>query len=177
MPERTFYLVVTGRGSFSLGRRPSWRAGVHEIDAITAAEILAWKEKHPGAHWLVLSEVEPIVEDGLLVGPLRPEDIRNGVADGVRFPKPKQPKPANTPAGLPTAPTTTFPCHWCEREFVSAARLERHVKHNHVLKHADVEAAVRSQLEAEDAAHGADRQADDAEPGRLRPEERKAFEE
>lgn len=66
-------------------------------------------------------------------------------------------KPANTPTAPATAPTTAFLCHWCEREFVSAARLERHLKHNRVLNHADLEAAVRAQLEAEDAARVADR--------------------
>jgi len=41
-----------------------------------------------------------------------------------------------------------FACHWCERRFPSSARLNRHIKHQHVLHHEKNEARVRAQLEA-----------------------------
>ena len=59
--ERTFYLVILGNGSFGIGFR-HWRAGVHEIDAATAEEVLAWKEQYPGASWLAVTDEYPDVK-------------------------------------------------------------------------------------------------------------------
>jgi hypothetical protein len=56
----SYWLVIFGSGSFSLGRGPTWRAGAHEIKSEHAQEVLAWKAKHaPTATWLAVLDHEP----------------------------------------------------------------------------------------------------------------------
>ena len=75
----SFYLVVTGAGSWG-GGNPfrSYKAGVHEISAGAAEAVLAFKETHPNTPWVILSDVRPEIENGSLIGPLLPEDLKPG---------------------------------------------------------------------------------------------------
>jgi len=178
----TFWLVILGNGSWS-GKDFHYRAGVHEVDAERAAHVLAWKATHPGASWVVVSTEKPELESGSLIGPLRPEDMLVGTASGVRFPKSRQ-EPVQTAAlEAPDAPQALFPCKWCERRFRSAARLRRHIRHAHTIRHEQVEARVQEQLEAdrkqkaeqhraEDAARNPDRDLENLHPAEREPLER-----
>lgn len=176
----TFWLVILGTGSWG-GNGFHYRAGVHEIDAERAAQVLAWKAKHPDASWIVLSTEKPEIEFGSLIGPLRPEDILVGTASGVRFPNPtQQPVKAAAIDEAPDLPQALFPCKWCERRFPSAARLRRHIRHTHTIRYEQVEACVREQLETdrkkkaeergfEDAAHKPDRDVENLHPAERDP--------
>jgi hypothetical protein len=85
--ERSFYLIVRGGGSWG-GGDPfrTYRAGAHEVSAEVAEAVLVFKEKHPKASWLVLSDVRPELEDGSLVSLLLPEHVQPGaMPDGVRL--------------------------------------------------------------------------------------------
>jgi hypothetical protein len=176
----TFWLVILGNGSWG-GKGFHYRAGVHEIDAERAAQVLAFKATHPGASWIVLSTERPGVESGSLVGPLRPEDILVGTASGVRFPRPtQQPVTAALIPDAPDAPQALFPCTWCERRFPSAARLRRHIRHAHTIHYEQVEARVLEQLEAAAAERANERRVDDDaanhDSANLHPAEREPLE-
>jgi hypothetical protein len=177
----TFWLVILGNGSWG-GKGFHYRAGVHEVNAERAAQVLAWKAKHPGASWIELSIEKPEVEFGSLVGPLRPEDILVGTASGVRFPKhTQQPVKAALIPDAPNPPQALFPCKRCERRFPSAARLRRHMRHAHTIRYEQVEARVQEQLEADREKKAEERRLEDAAryPDRdamnLHPAEREAF--
>ncbi len=169
---RTYWLVVFGNGSFGIGRK-TWRAGAHPIDAQTARDVLAWKERHPNAKWLAVLDEEPDLISGPLTGTLRPEDLRAGTQSGVRFrtPPASDPLPEPTPED-PEPPPTIFPCDWCAESFPSSARLNRHVRVHHILEHARTEERLRAEFQAEQEARSAERQIRDAATGDLRPEER-----
>jgi hypothetical protein len=180
--ERTFYLVVLGAGSWG-GGKPfrTYKAGAHEIDAEMAETILAWKKRHPGASYLFVMDEPPELTNGAL-GPLSLEDLLAGDQSGVRFKSPPTKPPPPQPAPDEPQPTPTeFACPRCERGFPSSARLNRHIKHQHVLHHEKNEARVRAQLEAAAAQRATERRLEDAarDPDReldnLHPAEREAF--
>jgi hypothetical protein len=152
--ERSFYLIVRGGGSWG-GGDPfrTYRAGAHEVSAEVEA-VLVFKEKHPKASWLVLSDVRPELEDGSLVSLLLPEHVQPGaLPDGVRLLREEE-QAASGPGKEKNgaeAPPLVYACQFCPARFPSAAAAKRHLRHNHVLQPEKVEARVRAQLEAERA--------------------------
>jgi hypothetical protein len=152
MTERGFYLIVRRGGSWG-GGNPfrSYKGGVHEVSAEVAQAVLAFKQKHPKASWLALSDMRPELEDGSLVG-LQPEDLQPGVMPpGVRLLREEE-KPGSdpeSPADGAEAPSLVYACQFCGARFPSAAAAKRHLRHNHVLQAEKAEARVRAQLEAE----------------------------
>lgn len=165
--EPTFYLVVTGGGSWG-GGTPfrTYRAGVHEISAEIADTVLAFKRKHGGIPWLVVSDERPEIEDGSLIGPLLPQDLRPGaLPDGVRLVEHDQEDESNMDErspDLPEPPPLVYACQYCTARFPSAAAAKRHLRHRHLLQHEKVEARVRAQLEAAAAERATTEQLDDA---------------
>jgi hypothetical protein len=164
MPERTFYLVVTGGGCWG-GGNPfrTYKAGVHEISAEVAEAVLALKEKDPMA-WLILTDERPEAEDGSL-RPLLPQDLQPGTMPaGIRLLRENETPltgPHN-PKDLSQAPPLLYACQYCPARFPSAAAAKRHLRHHHVLQHAKSEARVRAQLQAEREQRAPERPTDNA---------------
>jgi hypothetical protein len=114
--------------------------------------VLVFKEKHPNASWVFLSDVRPELEDGSLVSLLLPEHVQPGaMPDGVRLLHEDEQAgsgPGNEKNGAEASPLV-YACQFCPARFPSAAAAKRHLRHNHVLQPEQVEARVRAQLEAE----------------------------
>jgi hypothetical protein len=116
------FLVVLGDASWTRGNR-SYKAGVHEVDELTAEAAKRTRMKS-----LLISKDEPVImKKGR--GPLTLDDIKLGVK-GVQLENPIANLPPPEPGDLPR----DYICEWCGSEFPSAGSRKRHIEFNHDLK-------------------------------------------
>jgi hypothetical protein len=163
-----FFLTVHGTGSFCTPPFKTRREGVHKITPEEAAATLAWKEQHPDAKFVVVTNFEPEwTAHEPLTGTLTPLDIAYGTDRAVLVePDPEDPMPTDD------EPVYVYPCDHCPEEFSSAPILRRHMLMHHTTHAADAEDAVREQLAADKEAKAEAERVRTAEPDAVHPAER-----
>lgn len=143
------WLVVLGTGSWCdpAVSRQTFRASYckKKGTGYKVEEDIAEAARATGYWWLQVypDEMEPELDVSDPSGPLTLEDVKTGLAPGVRLQVIEGGGEPEEEYQDPEAPPLEHACQWCPRRFPSSGALGRHVEFEHTLAHeADIAASI-----------------------------------